>query len=74
MIVFETRKHMPKKFNRIKNLKHWAHPPKGLPNKSKKIGSTKLKLTNQKNKLGSATVTLSRRKAKRMQTGNLNNV
>jgi hypothetical protein len=55
-----------KKYNPIKNLKHYAHPAK-LPTKGKKIGATLLKLSN-KSKLGPATVKTSRRKMKRMQT------
>jgi hypothetical protein len=45
-----------------KNLGRYLHKSK-LPDKSKKIGATKLKITNQKNKLGSATDN-----AKRMST------
>jgi hypothetical protein len=52
--------------NYIKNLGKYAHPPSKLPDKSKRIGSTKLKLSNQKNKLGSTTVVTTRKRIRKM--------
>jgi len=44
-----------------KNLGKYLHKAK-LPDKSKKIGLTKLKFSNQKNRLGSTTVVKPSRK------------